>query len=284
VEEYGPEAGTAPTVVLIHGWTCRTLFWAPLIHELAGEYRVVAYDQRGHGASESPRRGGYSTDALADDLTAVLETVVEGDEKVVLVGHSMGGMTAMAAGDRAAVQSRTAAVLLASTGSGRLLAETLVLPPRVRSKRVRDAFHRFLLVSSAPLGPQSAVTRAALKYGILGAASSRELVAATARIVHACGRRQRAAWGRVLAGLNLDAGVSALRAPTAVLVGGADKLTPPVHAHGLAARLSHFAGLTELPGLGHMTPLEAPAAVAGVVRTLIEDHLRPQAQVKEETA
>ncbi|MFD8074340.1 alpha/beta fold hydrolase [Streptomyces sp. NPDC059718] len=284
VEEYGPEAGTAPTVVLIHGWTCRTLFWAPLIHELAGEYRVVAYDQRGHGASGTPRRGGYGTGALADDLTAVLEAVVEGDEKVVLVGHSMGGMTAMAAGDRAAVQTRTAAVLLASTGSGRLLAEAAVLPPRVRSKRVRDAFHRFLLVSSAPLGPQSAVTRAALKYGILGAASSKELVAATARIVHACGRRQRAEWGRVLAGLDLDAGVCALRAPTAVLVGGADKLTPPAHAHGMAARLSRFAGLTELPGLGHMTPLEAPAAVAGVVRTLVEDHLRPGAQVKEETA
>ncbi|MFF3565632.1 alpha/beta fold hydrolase [Streptomyces sp. NPDC002574] len=284
VEEYGSEPGTAPTVVLIHGWTCNTRFWAPLIHELAGEYRVVAYDQRGHGRSGTPHRDGYSTDALADDLTAVLESVLPADEKAVLVGHSMGGMTAMAAGDRPAIQSRTAAVLLASTGSGRLLAESLVLPPRVRAKRVRDGFHRFLLISAAPLGPQSAVTRAALKYGILGPDSSPELVAATARIVHACGRRQRAAWGRVLAGLNLDAGVAALRVPTAVLVGTDDKLTPPVHARGLAARLSHFAGLTELPGLGHMTPLEAPAAVAGVVRTLITDHLRPQAQFKEESA
>lgn len=52
VEEYGPQ--DAPTVVLIHGWTCKTLFWAPLIHELGGEFRVVAYDQRGHGRSETP--------------------------------------------------------------------------------------------------------------------------------------------------------------------------------------------------------------------------------------
>lgn len=282
VEEYGPEAGAAPTVVLIHGWTCSTLFWAPLIRELAGEYRVVAYDQRGHGGSGTPGPGGYGTGALADDLCAVLEAVARGDEKAVLVGHSMGGMTAMAAGDRAVVRTRTAAVLLASTGSGRLLTEAMVLPSRVRSRRVRDAFHRFLLVSSAPLGPQSAVTRAALKYGVLGAASGKELVAATARIVHACGRRQRAAWGRVLAGLDLDAGVAALRAPTAVLVGAADKLTPPVHARGLAARLPRCAGLTELPGLGHMTPLEAPVAVAGVIRTLVEEHLRPGTEVARE--
>jgi pimeloyl-ACP methyl ester carboxylesterase len=78
VEEYGPQG--APTVVLIHGWTCRTLFWAPLIHELGGEFRVVVYDQRGHGRSETPGSGGYGTEALADDLTAVLDAFLGDDE------------------------------------------------------------------------------------------------------------------------------------------------------------------------------------------------------------
>jgi pimeloyl-ACP methyl ester carboxylesterase len=277
VEEYGPGPGTegAPTVVLIHGWTCKTLFWAPLIHQLAGDHRVVVYDQRGHGRSDTPGRGGFGTDALADDLAAVLDAFLAEDERAVLVGHSMGGMTAMAAGDRPAIQARTAAVLLASTGSGRLLAEAAVLPPRVRSARLRRAFHRFLLVSTAPLGPSTPLTRAALKYGVLAAGTTPEQVAFTARIVHACGRRARAGWGRVLAELDLDAGLAALSAPTAVLVGTADKLTPPVHAHGMAARLSNFAGLTELPGLGHMTPVEDPAAVAGVVRSLVREHLGP---------
>lgn len=288
VEEHGQDG--RPAVVLIHGWTCSTIFWAPLIRELAADFRVVAYDQRGHGRSGTPDRAGYSTRALADDLTAVLEAVVPEGEQAVLVGHSMGGMTLMAASERAAVRSRTAATLLASTGSGRLLAETRVLPPRIRSQKVRDAFHRQLLGSRAPLGPVTAVSRAALKYGVMAPGSTPEQVAATARVVHACGARPRSAWGRVLASLDLDAGLAALTAPTAVLVGTADKLTPPVHARGMAAALPDCVGLTELDGLGHMTPIEGTSAVAGVVRGLVRDHLpgkrvpvQGDLPVKEET-
>ncbi|MEU1625767.1 alpha/beta hydrolase [Streptomyces sp. NPDC020096] len=270
-EEHGPEG--APAVVLSHGWTCSTLFWAAVVRELPDDIRVIVYDQRGHGRSQRPHRCGYSTTALADDLTAVLEHALPDGERAVLAGHSMGGMTLLAAADRPAVRARTAAALLCSTGSGRLLAETRVLPPGIRSRRVRHFVHRRILVSAAPLGPQNRLTRSALKYGVMGAGSTPEQVAATARLVHACGTAPRAGWGRVMAGLDLDAGVGALRAPTAVIVGTADKLTPPVHAHGLAARLPHCVGLTELPGLGHMTPIEDPRAVADVIRGLAADHL-----------
>lgn len=47
VEVYGPD--DAPAVVLAHGWTCNTHFWAAQIRDLAVDHRVVAYDQRGHG-------------------------------------------------------------------------------------------------------------------------------------------------------------------------------------------------------------------------------------------
>jgi cation diffusion facilitator CzcD-associated flavoprotein CzcO/pimeloyl-ACP methyl ester carboxylesterase len=270
-EEYGSPDG--PAVVLVHGWTCSTLFWAPVVRALADDgYRVIAYDQRGHGRSALPRKRGYSTDALADDLDAVLSVVLADGQRAVLAGHSMGGMTAMAGGERPGVQARTAAVLLISTGSGRLLRSAQILPPSVRSQRVRDAFQRFLLTCVLPLGPQTALTRAALKYGVLGAEAATDTVAATARIVHACKARPRAAWGRVLAGLNLDAGLAAIQAPTVVLVGTADKLTPPQLARSMAARLPNCEGLIELPGLGHMTPLEAPDAVADAIRRLIRDH------------
>jgi pimeloyl-ACP methyl ester carboxylesterase len=147
-----------------------------------------------------------------------------------------------------------------------------VLPARVRDQRVRDAFHRFLLTSATPLGPQTALTRAAFKYAVLGAAATGETVAATARIVHACGARSRAAWGRVLAGLDLDAGLAAIEAPALVLVGTADKLTPPRYAREMADRLADCQGVVELPGIGHMTPLEAPDAVADAIRRLVREH------------
>ncbi len=96
VEEYGRADG--PTVVLSHGWTCSTLFWAPVVRALSSDFRVIAYDQRGHGRSASPAtRKGYGTVVLADDLQAVVELVVPEGEQAVLAGHSMGGMTIMAA-------------------------------------------------------------------------------------------------------------------------------------------------------------------------------------------
>src|SRR3546814_7423242 len=49
VRAYGPVDGDP--IVLSHGWTCSTEFWYPQVNALAGEYRVITYDQRGHGRS-----------------------------------------------------------------------------------------------------------------------------------------------------------------------------------------------------------------------------------------
>jgi pimeloyl-ACP methyl ester carboxylesterase len=51
-------------------------------------------------------------------------------------------------------------------------------------------------------------------------------------------------------------------------VGSADRLTPPVHARQVARLLPRLSGLTELPGVGHMTPLEAPGVVTELIRKL----------------
>lgn len=274
VEEFGRTEG--PAVVLVHGWTCSILFWAPVVRLLSSDHRVIAYDQRGHGLSAAPRTGkGYGTAALADDLEAVLQAVLPDGERAVLAGHSMGGMAIMAASGRAAVRSRTAAALLASTASGRLLGRTEVLPRRFSSRWLRRVFHRQLLTSRLPLGPVTPMSRAALGRGILGTARTREQADFTARIVHACKAEQRAAWGRVLAALDLDAEIAALDAPTAVLVGTLDKLTPKAHARGMAEVLPRCVGLTELPGVGHMTPIEDPAAVVSAIRSLVVRAARP---------
>jgi pimeloyl-ACP methyl ester carboxylesterase len=111
----------------------------------------------------------------------------------------------------------------------------------------------------------------------MGPGAPRERVEMCARIVHACPRRARAAWAHVLDTLDLTDGPGALTQPTAVVVGTVDRLTPPPHAHRLVAALPHCTGLTELTGAGHMTPVEAPEAVAGVLAGLVRDHLTPTA-------
>lgn len=148
VEVHGPDS--APAVVLAHGWTCNTHFWAAQIRDLAVDHRVVAYDQRGHGRTPAVGPEGYSTDALADDLEAVLAAALAPGEQAVLAGHSMGGMTLMAASRRAGLREHAAAVLLCSTGSSRLIAESLVVP--MRAGAVRTRMTRAILGARAPSG------------------------------------------------------------------------------------------------------------------------------------
>lgn len=263
VEVHGPEG--APAVVLAHGWTCSTAFWAAQIRDLAADHRVIAYDQRGHG--RSPASPACSTEALADDLEAVLAATLEPGQKAVIAGHSMGGMTVMAAAARPRFQAHAAAVLLCSTGSARLVAEARVVP--LRAGRVRTWLTARLLGSRAPLGPVTPVAKRILRYATMGPGSSPEMVEACARVVHACPRDVRHAWSLVLEGLDLEGGLRGLTAPTHVVVGTADRLTPPVHARTLVAALPNCVGGTELPGLGHMTPVEAPELVTGRIRELV---------------
>ncbi|MEU9058512.1 alpha/beta fold hydrolase [Streptomyces sp. NPDC048430] len=269
VELHGPEG--APAVVLVHGWTCNTRFWDAQVRDLAVDHRVVVYDQRGHGRTPEPGPGGYSTRALADDLEAVLKATLAPGQKAVLGGHSMGGMTLMAAAGRAAVREHGAAVLLCSTGSSRLTAESLVLPLRAGALRTR--LTAAVLGARAPLGPVNAVSKAILKYATMGRGSAPERVEACARIVHACPRGARVAWGHVLAELDLEARLRELRLPTAVIAGTEDRLTPSVHARAVEAALPQSLGLTELAGMGHMTPVEAPEAVTAKLRELVASYV-----------
>ncbi|MFI6940306.1 alpha/beta fold hydrolase [Streptomyces sp. NPDC050418] len=283
VEVHGPvDDPAAPAVVLVHGWTCSTAFWAAQIRELARDHRVIAYDQRGHGRSPVPAGPtGYSVAALVDDLEAVLATALEPGEQAVLVGHSMGGMTLMAAAGRPKAEEHAAAVLLCSTGTERLAEVSTVMP--LRAGRLRTRLTRGLLHSKAPLGPVTPVAKAVLRYATMGPGSARDKIDACTRIVHACPRGVRQGWGRVLASLAIHANLARLTAPTAVIAGATDRMTPPEAARAIVAALPHCEGYTELPGIGHMTPVEAPDLVTAQIRQLVAAHLvvASHAEVKE---
>ncbi|QLH76433.1 alpha/beta hydrolase [Halosimplex rubrum] len=91
---YARTGGDGPTVVVAHGvfddGRCRT----PLARDLADDYDVVCYDARGHGQSDAPE-SGYDADTRAADLVGLLDGLDVADP--ILVGHSMGGDTVLAA-------------------------------------------------------------------------------------------------------------------------------------------------------------------------------------------
>ena len=135
VEVAGP-ADAPVTVLLVHGWTCSTRSWHNQVESLPqilgpDAVRVVTYDHRGHGRSDAAPAGTTRLDQLADDLATVLDEVV-GAGPVVYAGHSMGGMTLMAAADRRPelFGSRIRAAALVSTTCGHLTEGALGLPTR----------------------------------------------------------------------------------------------------------------------------------------------------------
>ena len=125
------------TVVLAHGYALSQESWH-LQREALRDYsrrraapgvRLVLYDQRSHGRSERSPAKHASIDQLGRDLAAVLDQLAP-EGRVVLVGHSMGGMSIMALAEQhpELFGQRIAGVVLVSTSAGGLTAETLGLP------------------------------------------------------------------------------------------------------------------------------------------------------------
>ncbi|MGG2396530.1 alpha/beta fold hydrolase [Pseudomonas sp. SH1-B] len=82
----------APTLLLVHGYPDNHDIWLPLIAELAGDYRIVAYDVRGCGASQVPGRlQDYRLEQLARDLEAVIHATRAGGP-VHLIAHDWGSI------------------------------------------------------------------------------------------------------------------------------------------------------------------------------------------------
>ncbi|GEM47904.1 alpha/beta fold hydrolase [Deinococcus cellulosilyticus] len=88
VEMCGPE--NAPVLVLTHGWGMNATEWFYAKRHLSDSYRLVMWDLPGLGNSRGPRTRNWDIDKMAGDLEAVLS--VTGESKVVLLGHSIGGM------------------------------------------------------------------------------------------------------------------------------------------------------------------------------------------------
>ncbi len=91
---YGTAGQSDVTIVFIHCWTCNHEFWQPQVDHFSRTHRVAWLDLAGHGLSGSMRKD-YTIEAFGADVAAVVNEI--GAERVILVGHSMGGPVAIEA-------------------------------------------------------------------------------------------------------------------------------------------------------------------------------------------
>lgn len=102
--------GPDPTVLAVHGWSCRSDYWADQLDALSGRHRVVVPDLAGHGRSEASARPRTPA-RYAEDLEALM--LERGLRQVVAMGHSMGGAVALELAARC--PDRVVGVLLVDT-------------------------------------------------------------------------------------------------------------------------------------------------------------------------
>lgn len=109
------DVGTGAPVVLLHGLACGKRMWFHQIRALRDRFRVIAYDQRGHGLTNAPANAtDYSAAHLARDLVGVLDALKV--ERAAVVGFSLGGGPALALA--ASKPERISRLVLADVGAG----------------------------------------------------------------------------------------------------------------------------------------------------------------------
>lgn len=243
----GLDCGEGPTVLLFHGWTERLEFWAPVARRLVeAGFRVVAVDQRGHGRSD---RGTapYRPETLADDVRTWVETLDLHD--IVLGGHSMGGLAAMAF----ATQHHA---LANERVKGLVLVATLASPPKdPRLPEVEFDMSRFL--------PTLDRLMRAPDYGLLcllrvfGPKPARCQMEATRSGFLDTDKTTRTEAARMLTDFDLRDALCDIEIPSVVIAGTHDQLTF-LHTNEAIVDLIPGCRLEVLPGLGHQLQFEAP--------------------------
>lgn len=115
VNVYYEDHGSGPAILLSHGYSSTSHMWEGQVAALSASHRVITWDMRGHGKTDSPDdQAAYSEEASVDDMAAILDEC--GVEQAVIGGLSLGGYMSLAF--NVAHPQRTRALMLFDTGPG----------------------------------------------------------------------------------------------------------------------------------------------------------------------
>jgi pimeloyl-ACP methyl ester carboxylesterase len=277
VEEVDPADGGDPelTVVLVHGYTLDRRCWHFQRRDIAGSVapgaRQVLYDQRSHGRSGRSSREACTVDMLGRDLDAVIRAVAP-TGPLVLLGHSMGGMTIMALAERnpQLFAERVCGVALLNTSAGEIGRSGLPRPFLSRRNPVMVAAARVAAWQPTAVERGRALGNHLLwgltrRLAFGGNGASPALVDLVDSMIGATPVEVMTDFLKTLGAHDRYSALAGLRhVETLVLGSDDDRLIPYQHSEAIAALLPD-AELVCLPGAGHLAMLAQPDAVTGHV-------------------
>jgi 3-oxoadipate enol-lactonase len=245
----GPEE--APVLMMGASLGTTGEVWAPQVPALTARYRVVRYDHRGHGGSPAPP-GPYTLEDLGGDVLSLLETLRI--DRVRLAGMSLGGMLAAWVAARAPERVDRLALLATSPrfGSAQTWAE--------REAAVRA-------------GGVASITEGALERWLPpGYAAAHPGTAAwVRRLLLATGTEGYAGCCAALATADLTPELPKITAPTLVIAGADDPVSPPAHSEALAAGIAGPARTEVVPDAAHLVGVAAPEPVNRLLLSFFEE-------------
>ncbi len=239
------EVGTGPTVVLVHGYPLDGGMWSGVARILATQFRVIKPDLPGRAENPVPAEG--SIDSYADFLESIL---LSSPGPAGVAGFSMGGYVALALARRRPETLKALALVDTRAGvddeAGRAKREEAIAAVRATGPQAAVDAMLPKLLSPEALGRKDLVER--VRRTILRQ-TPETLVSDLAAM------RDRSDSTDFLR----DIGV-----PTLVVAGELDAITPPAPAREMAAAIPG-GRYVEIPGAGHLSPVERPRAVAAAL-------------------
>ena len=270
----------APTLIFIHGFCLDMGTFHFQRRELTklGDYRMVFYDQPGHGRSGKLESGEYTLESLGAALHQVMDATAP-DEPVVLIGHSMGGMAIMALAEAhpELFGERVVGVVLIATSAGRLEATRFGLP-EILSRAGRpmlpllDNATRLTgtMVDRARATSSNVAWLLTRRYGFGTAHPSPTLVSYVERMNSGTATETVARYLRTLYTHARYPSLEALRAiAVLVICGDKDPITPLSHSAEICRRVPD-ARLVTVPDSGHVVMLEHADAVNAELLEFLE--------------
>ncbi|PYN97355.1 MAG: 3-oxoadipate enol-lactonase [Candidatus Rokuibacteriota bacterium] len=231
----------APVVTMSHSLATDLGMWDPTMPALTSRFRVLRYETRGHGQTEAPR-GAYTLDQLADDALALLRAL--NIQRTHWVGLSMGGMI----GQALALKSPDVLLSLSLCDtSSRIPADAKPLwDDRIRTAEakgmeplVEPTLSRWF---TAPFREKN-----------------KDVVDKVAKMIRTTPVTGYAGCCHAISALNLTDRLSAIKLPTAVIVGEDDPGTPVAASRVIAENIKG-ARLDIIPAAAHLSNMEQPEA------------------------